>query len=229
MLAVEGIDTYYGRSHVLFDLSLEVGAGETVALIGNNGAGKTTTLRSIMGLTPPERGRILFRGEEIQGCKPNEIRRRGVSLVPEDRRIFPSLTVAENVELAAAAGSTTTDVYDRFPVLDDRRDQRAGTLSGGEQQMLAIARGLVGPPTELLLLDEPTEGLAPQIVEDVSEVVEALTDDGITILLVEQNAELALELADRAYVIETGRIVHEAGGDELLHDPEVLETHLGVR
>ncbi len=229
MLAVDGIDAYYDRSHVLFDLSLRVEAGETVALVGNNGAGKTTTLRSIMGLTPPKRGRILFRGEEIQGLQPNRIRQRGVSLVPEDRRVFPSLTVEENLDLAAAAGSGAPEVYDRFPVLDERRTQRAGTLSGGEQQMLAIARGLVGPPTDLLLLDEPTEGLAPTVVEDVREVLETLTDDGITILLVEQNAELALELADRAYVIETGRIVHEADGRELLADPDVLETHLGVR
>jgi branched-chain amino acid transport system ATP-binding protein len=231
ILQVDGIHTFYDTSHILHDVSLDVAAEETVALVGRNGAGKTTTLRSIIGLTPPREGRITFQGEEIQGSRPHEIRKRGVSWVPENRRVFPNLTVAQNLELAAAIGDDAVDIdrmYSRFERLDERRTQQAGTLSGGEQQMLAIARALVGPPTELLMLDEPSEGLAPQIVADVRDIIQELRAEGTTILLVEQNAELALGLADRAYVLETGRIVHEGDASALLADDEAMESYLGV-
>lgn len=231
VIEVDGINTFYGSSHVLFDVSLRVDEGETVALVGRNGAGKTTTLRSIMGLTPPREGEIYHRSQEIQTLEPNAIRRRGLSWVPEERRIFASLTVGENLHLAAGASDGQANLertFERFPVLEERYSQPAGTLSGGEQQMLAIARGLLGPPTDLLMLDEPTEGLAPKIIDDVSDIIRELNDDGITILLVEQNAELALELADRAYIIDTGEIVHEDEGEALLADPDTLDSYLGV-
>jgi len=240
VLDVDNVDTYYGPSHVLHGVSLDVQEDEIVALIGRNGAGKTTTLRTIMGVTPPEAGTVRLHGNELQNLKPNQIRRRGISWTPEDRRVFPDLTVAENLQIAnrvtAASAETNrgtsfsiADVYDSFDRLDERRDQRAGTMSGGEQQMLAIARSLVGPPVEVLALDEPSEGLAPQIVDDVRDMIEQLNERGMTILLVEQNAHLALELADRAYVLETGQIELTASADELLDDQDVLETYLGVR
>jgi len=233
LLRVESINTYYGESHILHDVSFEIDRGEMVTLVGRNGAGKTTTLRSIMGLTPPRSGRIVFQGEEIQAFRPYRIRQAGVSWVPEDRRIFPDLTVAENIRLAASAGNgSRTDmeqVYDLFPRLDERRSQRTGTMSGGEQQMLAIARALVGPETDLLMLDEPSEGLAPQIIEDVRKSIKALNERGVTILLVEQNADLALDIADRAYVLETGRIEYRGGTDELRQNESLMQEYLGVR
>ncbi|WP_135822248.1 ABC transporter ATP-binding protein [Halostella litorea] len=231
LLSVDGIDTHYGESHVLFDVSLSVGRGEIVALVGRNGAGKTTTLRSIMCLTPVTSGEITKDGEPIHGLEPHDVRRRGVSWVPEERRVFGDLTVEENLRLAAHSGGDGgfEDVYERFPRLDERRDQKAGTMSGGEQQMLAIARGLLGPETDLLLLDEPSEGLAPQIVDDVADTIRELNEDGVTILLVEQNAEMALGLADRAYVLETGEVVHESPAGELLGDREAMENYLGVK
>ncbi|WP_101296801.1 ABC transporter ATP-binding protein [Halegenticoccus soli] len=231
IVEVDCINTYYGTSHVLHDVSLTIAEGEIVALVGRNGAGKTTTIRSVMNLTPPKTGTVRLRGSEIQGLAPHEVRREGISWVPEDRRVFPNLTVEENIDLAANVERTDSiaEVYERFPRLDERRHQRAGTMSGGEQQMLAIARAVVGPPPDLLMLDEPSEGLAPQIVEDVVDAITELNEDGTTILLVEQNAEMALELADRAYVLETGRIVHEAPASDLLGDREVMESYLGVR
>lgn len=232
-LTVDSINTYYGDSHVLFDVSLSVEDGEIVALVGRNGAGKTTTLRSIMGLTPARSGRIEKDGEPIHDLDPHQIRKRGISWVPEERRVFGDLTVEENLRLAAHSADTDqrdqiNDVYARFPRLDERRTQKAGTMSGGEQQMLAIARALLGPETDLLLLDEPSEGLAPQIVDDVEEIIRDLNGEGVTILLVEQNAEMALGLADKAYVLETGEIVHEAPADELLADRATMEQYLGV-
>ena len=234
LLSVDGIDTHYGESHILFDLSLSVGEGEIIALIGRNGAGKTTTLRSVMGLTPPTSGTVEIRGEAINGLDPNQIRKRGISWIPEERRVFGGLTVEENLRLAAHSGegdqsARFEEVYDQFPRLDERRDQQAGTMSGGEQQMLAIARALLGPETDLLLLDEPSEGLAPQIVDDVADIVRELNERGVTVLLVEQNAEMALGLADRAYILETGRIVHESPASELLKDRETMESYLGVK
>lgn len=233
-LSVESINTYYGDSHVLFDVSLSVDTGEIVALVGRNGAGKTTTLRSIMGLTSAESGRIEKDGEPIHELDPHQIRKRGISWVPEERRVFGSLTVEENLRLAAHSADTDQKerikgVYERFPRLDERRTQNAGTMSGGEQQMLAIARALLGPETDLLLLDEPSEGLAPQIVADVKSIIRELNDEGVTILLVEQNAEMALGLADRAYVLETGAIVHDSPADELLVDRAAMEQYLGVQ
>ncbi|AGB36604.1 ABC transporter ATP-binding protein [Natronococcus occultus] len=235
LIAVDSINTYYGQSHILFDLSLSIDRGEIVALVGRNGAGKTTTLRSIMGLTAPADGTITKSGDPIQGLEPYEIRKRGISWVPEERRVFGGLTVEENLRLAANTGDRDQsdefgEIYDRFPRLDERRDQKSGTMSGGEQQMLAIARALLGPETDILLLDEPSEGLAPQIVDDVAEIIRELNEESdVTILLVEQNAEMALELADHAYVLENGRIVHDSPATELLEDREAMESYLGVK
>jgi len=234
LLSVDEINTHYGESHILFDLSLSVREGEFIALVGRNGAGKTTTLRSVMGLTPPTSGTVEMCGEAIDGLDPSQIRKRGISWVPEERRVFGSLSVEENLRLAAHSGegdmsAEFEEVYDQFPRLDERRDQSAGTMSGGEQQMLAIARALLGPETDLLLLDEPSEGLAPQIVDDVADIVRDLNERGVTVLLVEQNAEMALGLADRAYVLETGKIVHESLASELLEDRETMESYLGVK
>jgi len=231
LLQIEEIDTYYGSSHVLHGVSLAVNRGEIVTLIGRNGAGKTTTLRSVMGLTPPNSGRIRFDGEAISGESPYRSRQRGITWVPEDRRLFPMLTVNENLRLAGTAGEgpiETDRVYDLFPRLADRQSQQAGTLSGGEQQMLSIGRALVGPETDLLMLDEPSEGLAPQIIAVVREAIEEINSNGVTVLLVEQNAELALALAERAYVIETGRIQYEGPADRLRDDAPLMKQYLGV-
>lgn len=231
LLEIDEIDTLYGSSHVLHGVSLAVNRGEIVTLIGRNGAGKTTTLRSVMGLTPPEHGRIRFDGAPIQGEPPYQIRQRGITWVPEDRRVFPNLSVNDNLRLAGTAGEAPIDtdrVYDLFPRLADRQTQRAGTLSGGEQQMLAIGRALVGPETDLLMLDEPSEGLAPQIIDVVREAIRDINSNGVTVLLVEQNADLALELAERAYVIETGRIQYEGGADQLRDDTALMQQYLGV-
>jgi branched-chain amino acid transport system ATP-binding protein len=231
LLSVSDVNTYYGESHVLHDVSFSVEEGEIVTLVGRNGAGKTTTLKSIMGVEPPRTGRVAFRGEEITAAEPHEVRRAGVSWVPEGRRVFPMLTVEENLRLAAHQGSGSDGfehVYDRFQRLDERREQQAGTMSGGEQQMLAIARAMVGLDTDLLLLDEPSEGLAPQIVDDVADIIRELNDEGVTVLLVEQNANMALSLADRAYVIDSGVIRHEDDADTLQEDRDLMEKYLGV-
>lgn len=231
LLKVEDLNTFYGKSHVLFDVSLSINSDELVALVGRNGAGKTTTLRSIMGITPPESGSIKMNGEEIQGFSIDDTRQRGISWIPEERRIFADLTVSENLQIAASAGSDTDfeAVYERFPRLNERRDQRAGTLSGGEQQMLAIARALLGPPTSLMMLDEPSEGLAPQIAEEMTDILHELNDEGVTILLVEQNASVALDLADRVYVIDNGQIEFDGTAEELRRDRKLMETYLGIR
>lgn len=230
VLQIDEIDTYYQNGQVLFDVSLSVRPGEIVALVGRNGAGKTTTLRSIMGLTPPRSGQVIHQGEDITGQGPDAIRRKGISWVPEGRRVFPDLTVEENLRVAQSSGDDTdaSFVYDRFPRLDERRGQLAGTMSGGEQQMLAIARGLLGPSLDVLLLDEPSEGLAPSIVEDVAETIRTLKDDGVTMILVEQNAEMALELADYAYVIQTGEIVYQSDADQFRSNQSLMQQYLGV-
>lgn len=230
VLQIDRIDTYYQNGQVLYDVSLSVRPGEIVALVGRNGAGKTTTLRSIMGLTPPRSGQVFHQGEDITGQGPDAIRRNGISWVPEGRRVFPDLTVAENLRIAQSSGDDTDPsfVYDRFPRLDERRDQLAGTMSGGEQQMLAIARGLLGPDLDVLLLDEPSEGLAPSIVEDVAETIRTLKDEGVTMILVEQNAEMALELADYAYVIQTGEIVYQSDADQFHSNQSLMQQYLGV-
>lgn len=245
LLELSEIDAYYGESHILRDLSMNVEEGEICALLGRNGAGKTTTLRSIAGATPPDvrDGVVRFKGDDITGRTAEDVSMQGISLVPEERRIFPNLTVAENLHLAEVArntsntwgrsvavgheGLTTDEVYAQFPRLDERRTQRAGTLSGGEQQMLAIARALK-QNTDLLLLDEPYEGLAPKIIEDVEDAVRRISDAGTTILLVEQNAAAAIQLADRAYIIDQGGIVFDGSSEELRADEETRERYLGV-
>ncbi|AZH25133.1 ABC transporter ATP-binding protein [Haloplanus aerogenes] len=245
LLEVDAIDAYYGESHILRDLSLTVEEGEICALLGRNGAGKTTTLRSISGAKPPDvrDGSVRFKGDDITSMPADDVAMQGISLVPEERRVFANLTVAENLRIAevsrnasntwrrplTATGQamSTEQVYDDFPRLRERKTQKAGTLSGGEQQMLAIARALK-QSTDLLLLDEPYEGLAPKIVEDVEAAVERISDQGVTILLVEQNAAAAIKIADRAYVVDQGEIVFDGTADELREDEETRERYLGV-
>ncbi|WP_282605106.1 ABC transporter ATP-binding protein [Pelagibius sp. Alg239-R121] len=230
MLKVEGIHSYYGASHILHGVSLDVGEGEVVSLLGRNGAGKTTTLRSIIGLTPPKQGSILLKGEETSGQKPHAMARRGVSYMPETRGIFPSLSVYENLTLAEGRRPgpwTIPRVFEIFPRLEARRSNGGAQLSGGEQQMLAIARALLLNP-DLLLLDEPTEGLAPIIVQDIEERLEAIKHEGMTILLVEQNFRFATNLADRVYVLGKGAIQWSGSTAEILADQAVQKTWLGV-
>ena len=246
LLAVENVDAYYGESHILRDLSLRVEEGEICALLGRNGAGKTTTLRAVSAARPPSvrGGRVLFKGEEITAQSAEQVSMDGISLVPEERRVFSNLTVAENLHLAEVyrnrsnlvggqdlraehAGMTMEEIYEEFPRLDERRTQSAGTLSGGEQQMLAIARAL-RQNTDLLMLDEPYEGLAPQIIESVEQAIERISDAGTTILLVEQNAAAAINIADRAYVVDQGEIVFDGTADELRDDETTRQKYLGV-
>jgi branched-chain amino acid transport system ATP-binding protein len=232
ILAVEGLHAYYGLSHVLFGVSLEAGAGEVVALLGRNGAGKSTTLRSIMGLLPPRAGRIAFRGRDVTGWPPYRVCQLGVGFVPEDRRIFPDLTVRENLEVGrrrARGGEAWTHdrIYEFFPVLGERREQKGETLSGGEQQMLAIARTLMGNP-EVLLLDEPSEGLAPVVVRALLDRLLALKARGQTILLSEQNLRFATRLADRAYVLEQGHVRYAGTIAALMADEAVRRAYLTV-
>ena len=233
ILRVEGLDAYYGLSHVLFGVSLEALPGEVVALLGRNGAGKSTTLKSIMGLLPPRSGRVIFRGEDITGWPPHRVSRRGVGFVPEDRRIFVDLTVRENLEVGRRpppdgdAGWTHETICEFFPILAERRDQKAGTLSGGEQQMLTIARTLMGNP-EILLLDEPSEGLAPVVVRTLLDRLVALKARGQTILLSEQNLRFATKVADRAYVLEQGQVRYHGTIADLARDAQVRQAYLLV-
>jgi len=233
VLEVDRVDVFYGAIQALRGVSLTVHAGEVVALIGANGAGKTTTLRTISGLLTPTAGTIRFEGRPIQGAAAESIVARGITQVPEGRRIFAELTVEENLRIGAYLVSDRARlatgferVYGLFPRLQERRRQLGGTLSGGEQQMLAFARALMAGP-RLLLLDEPSLGLAPQLVEEVAQVIAAFRGAGITVLLVEQNARLALSLADRGYVLERGRVVLSDESRRLLTDPEVQRTYLG--
>ncbi|MFD1634749.1 ABC transporter ATP-binding protein [Haloplanus ruber] len=245
LLDVDAVDAYYGESHILRDLSLTVEEGEVCALLGRNGAGKTTTLRSISGAKPPEvrDGTVRFKGDDITGLPADDVAMQGISLVPEERRVFANLTVEENLRIAEVSRNTsntwrrprtatgqsmsTEQVYEDFPRLGERKTQKAGTLSGGEQQMLAIARALK-QSTDLLLLDEPYEGLAPKIVEDVEAAIERISDQGVTILLVEQNAAAAIKIADRAYVVDQGAVVFDGSATELRDDDETRERYLGV-
>lgn len=234
LLNVQDLHTYYGQSHVLQGVSLHIEEGEIAALLGPNGMGKTTTLRSIMGLTPPQAGSIVFRGEEIRGLPPFEIARKGVGYVPEDRGIFKSLTVMQNLRIPHLNKRRRADwandlerVLTLFPALKERVNQMAGSLSGGEQQMLATARGLISGD-HLLLLDEPTEGLAPTIVEGLVEALRRIKTQNFTILLVEQNVSTALEIADRCYILEKGRIKSEGTIAEIKKRPEILHQYLGV-
>jgi branched-chain amino acid transport system ATP-binding protein len=229
MLDVKKIHTYYGLSHILFGVSLTVSKGEVVGLLGRNGAGKSTTMRSIMGLTPPKEGKITFNDEDITGRKPYLLFRKGIGYVPDDRRIFADLTVDDNLEIVHHRTDEWNKdrVYGLFPALAEMKTRRGGNLSGGEQQMLTIARALMGSP-ELLLLDEPTEGLAPLIVRDLEEQILKLKDVGISILLSEQNVKSALKMISRAYVIDNGRIRFEGTVGELEANEEVKKKYLMV-
>jgi branched-chain amino acid transport system ATP-binding protein len=229
MLNVEQIHTYYGLSHILFGVSLTVNKGEVVGLLGRNGAGKSTTMRSIMGLTSPKEGRIIFNDEDVTGRKPYLLFRKGMGYVPDDRRVFADLTVDDNLDIVHHRTDEWNKerVYGLFPALGEIGTRRAGNLSGGEQQMLTIARALMGSP-ELLLLDEPTEGLAPLIVRDLEEQILKLKDVGISILLSEQNVKSALKMISRAYIIDNGRIRFEGTVDELEANEEVKKKYLMV-
>ncbi len=231
LLRLDNIDTYYGDSHILKNLSLHVERGETVALLGRNGVGKTTTLKSIVGWVPPRSGRITFDGIDVTGNEMMANARRGISLVPEERRIFTNLSVYENIKLAQVTaqrpGWTLQNVYDHFPRLKERERNKGDEISGGEKQMLAIARALV-QDTQLLLLDEPTEGLAPLIVREVEAIVREIKAKGMTILLVEQNFYSALAVADRCYVIDQGAIVFEGTPADLRGNTDVLQRYLHV-
>jgi len=229
ILELRAIDTYYGLGHILHGLSLAVCEGEVVALLGRNGAGKTTTLRSIAGLTPPRSGEIRYKGRDIARAEAHRISRMGIALVPETRGIFSYLSVRENLAIAQRAASrwTMQSVLERFPKLEERLGNKGRELSGGEQQMLAIARALLTGP-ELLLLDEPSQGLAPMVVNDVMRTIRELRAERVSMLLVEQNAAMALELADRLYVIDHGTVVFEGTPDALRADRQVTATYLGV-
>ncbi|WP_158932724.1 ABC transporter ATP-binding protein [Acidisphaera sp. S103] len=231
-LSVEDIRTSYGLSQVLFGLSLEVNQGECVCLLGRNGVGKSTTMRSIMGLTPPGSGRVLWRDQNVAGWPPYRIARAGIGFVPEDRRIFAELSVWENLDVAARAAGrpgrwSIATVCEMFPVLGERRNQPGGFLSGGEQQMLTIGRALVGNP-DLLLLDEPSEGLAPLIVDQLREKIAELKAEGLTILLAEQGVAFSLALADRVYVLEKGAVRHTGPASALRDDPALLDQLMAL-
>jgi branched-chain amino acid transport system ATP-binding protein len=232
MLEVDGIHTFYGLSHILFGVSLKVEPREVVCLLGRNGAGKTTTMKSVMGITPPKQGIIRYKGDEITGMEPYLLARKGISYIPDDRRIFADLTVGENLEIAmrkvkAGEGWNKERVYGLFPALKDIESRRGGCLSGGEQKMLAIARALMGNP-EFLLLDEPFEGLAPILVYALEEQIRRLRDAGLTVLLAEQNVRSALRLSDRGYIIDDGEIRYHGSIEKLRENEEVRGKYLLV-
>ena len=229
ILELKNINTFYGLGHILHGLSMNISEGEIVALLGRNGAGKTTTLRSVTGLTPPRSGEIRYKGRDIAGAEAHKVSRMGIALVPETRGIFSYLTARENLHIARRSTSRwqIDNVLERFPKLKERLDSKGRELSGGEQQMLAIARALLTGP-ELLLLDEPSQGLAPIVVDAVMSTVRALKSERVSMLLVEQNAEMALQLADRVYVIDHGAVVFEGTPARLRADRQVMTTYLGV-
>jgi branched-chain amino acid transport system ATP-binding protein len=234
LLRIEKIDTYYGLSHVLQGVSLEVERGEIVTLVGRNGAGKTTTLKSILGITPIRSGHVWLRETDISALPTHTIIQRGISYVPEERRIIPGLTVRENLKLALLKSKNRDredEVIDRvaqyFPVLKERLSQQGTSLSGGEQQMLAMARGLVTDP-EIMLVDEPSEGLMPLLVEMIGEIIQTINQTGVTVLLVEQNVEMALNISHRAYVIDEGRIQSSGTAKEILENEEIQRRYLTV-
>ena len=235
LVKVEDIHTYYGKSHILHGVSLEVGAGEVVGLLGRNGVGKSTTLKSIMGLVSPSEGKVTFQGQPITGQPPHKLARLGIGYVPEDRRIFKLLTVMENLRTGldragvsdARKQALLDKVYAYFPVLAERRSQAGGTLSGGEQQMLAIARAMMLEP-RIILLDEPTEGLVPRMVSQIRQIIEVLHKEGVAILLVEQNVPLTLEASQRIYFMEKGAVRHHAAASQLTVNDPVIHQYLGV-
>jgi branched-chain amino acid transport system ATP-binding protein len=230
LLSVEGLFTNYGKIRILRDVSLTVGEGEVVALLGLNGAGKTTTMRSILGLTPPRAGKVRYAGRDITGWPAYKVARLGVGYVPEGRRMFKDLTTLENLQLAEngrGGAWTIARVLEHLPKLAELRSRKSGRLSGGEQEMLSIGRALVSNP-RLLLVDEPSQGLAPLVVEEVYRILTELKKTGVSILLVEQNALLALKIADRAYVLDSGRMVHEGAAAELAADQNRIRTLMGL-
>jgi branched-chain amino acid transport system ATP-binding protein len=231
LLAIEDIHTYYGHSHVLQGVSLEAPEGAVTAILGRNGVGKTTLIRSVIGFTPPRAGRVLFAGAPIERLPSHVIARRGVGLVPQGRRIFPSLTVRENLAIGAVPGRagrwTYETVYDLFPRLRERAGHYGGQLSGGEQQMVAIGRALMANPI-LLMMDEPSEGLAPLIVQELQQTMRRLKETGLAIVLVEQNLPLALSVADRAHIISKGRVVFGGDPEEIRSDAQLRTKHLGI-
>lgn len=234
LLALENVVAGYGEAMILDEVSLSVDEGEIVALIGSNGVGKSTTTRAIAGLLPVRHGEIRFRGERIDGLDPSTIVDRGIVQVPERRELFSGMTVEENLLLGSQSAEAKANreenlarVFEMFPRLEERLDQRAGTMSGGEQQMLALARAFMAVPS-LMVLDEPSMGLAPKIIDDVFDAIREFHDEGITMLIIEQNIGATLQLAERGYVMEDGRIVMEDDGDALLDDDEVIERYLGM-
>ena len=235
LVLVEDVHTYYGKSHILHGVTLEVGAGEVVGLLGRNGVGKSTTLKTIMGLVQPSHGTVLLDGNAITGLPPHKLARMGIGYVPEDRRIFRLLTVMENLRTGLDRDGVTVDrrktlldkVFAYFPVLAERRNQAGGTLSGGEQQMLAIARAMMLEP-KIILLDEPTEGLMPRMVSQIGEIIEVLHKERVAILLVEQNVPLTLAASKRVYIMEKGAMRHHCAASELKIDDAVVHQYLGV-
>ena len=235
LVAVEEIHTYYGKSHILHGVSLTVGAGEVVGLLGRNGVGKSTTLKTVMGLVRPSQGEVRYEGRAITGLAPHRLARLGIAYLPEDRRIFRLLTVMENLRTGldragldeARKQALLDKVYRYFPVLADRGNQAGGTLSGGEQQMLAIARAMMLEP-KIILLDEPTEGLMPRMVSQISHIIDALHQEGVAILLVEQNVPLTLEACQRVYLMEKGVVRHHAPASELRDDRAVIHQYMGI-
>jgi len=232
MIQLKNIHSYYGKSHVLQGIDLNIEKDEIVTLLGRNGAGKTTTIKTIMGLIQPRQGSITYWGESIVGLKPFQVARKGIAYVPEERAIFPHLTVMENLKIAQMAKGmgakgiwTLERIFHKFPQLDKRKNQAGNSLSGGEQQMLAIARALMAEP-DLLLLDEPSEGLAPVIVEELQRIMQEIADHGITLLLVEQNIEMCTILAHRHYVIDQGRIVYHGTNEEFMANDEIKDRYL---
>lgn len=233
ILEVDDIHTYYGRSHILQGVSLYVEAGEPVSILGRNGVGKTTTLRTIIGLSPPQSGSIKFKGQQTSKWPPHKISRLGVAYVPAERDVFPGLNVEENLSIASRRSDgkeswNLARIYEHFPLLQERRKQEASTLSGGEQQLLAIARAIMSNP-QLMLLDEPSEGLSPVMIKKVSEVIQYCIASGITVLLVEQNYRMALQIASRHYLMgNKGVIAKTASSEELTADPQIIQDHLSV-